>query len=127
MKKGFTLIEILVVITLLGILLIFLLPNLINFSNKIKNEIYNSKVNKLVEVARVYGEENIDLLSEEPLIIKVKDLNIKNQDKTNPFNKKIMDICELKITYDNKKINVEFIKNKDENYNERCGYNEIKK
>ena len=44
MKKGFTLIEILAVIVLMGILLTFLLPKLFSFSKKTESELFEQKI-----------------------------------------------------------------------------------
>lgn len=126
MKKGFTLIEILAVIVLMGILLTFLLPKLFSFSKKTESELFEQKIEKIKIEAREYGNDNIDSLKIEPKIITVGELvnygyldgnkNIKN-----PITNKDMSICEIEISYDGKKIYVEFIKNKmEENYDESC-------
>lgn len=126
MKKGFTLIEILAVIVLMGILLTFLLPKLFDFSKKTDSEIYEAKVEKIENAAISYGNDRIDALSIEPKIIKVGELldlgYLKNSnDVVNPINDKSMEMCEVEITYAEGKLYVEFIKNQNvENYNESC-------
>ena len=74
MKKGFTLIEILAVIVLMGILLTFLLPKLFSFSKKTESELFEQKIEKIKIEAREYGNDNIDSLKIEPKIITVSEL-----------------------------------------------------
>lgn len=133
MKKGFTLIEVLAVIVLMGVLLTFLLPRLFDFSKKTESELYDAKIEKIENAAISYGNDRIDALSIEPKIIKVSELlelgYLKNSsDAVNPINDKSMEMCEIEITYAEEKLYVEFIKNQNiENYNESCGNNEIEK
>lgn len=57
-KKGFTLIEILVVITIMGILVAIAVPASQGISKKINEKIYNSKMNLAIEGAKIWGEDN---------------------------------------------------------------------
>lgn len=124
MKKGFTLVEVLVTITLLSVLAIFLLPNLISFSNNTKKELYNTEITNIKTSAKKYGKDNLDLLTKDGIIIKVSDLikeNYITQDEIiNPITNKTMENCEIKLAYD-KKIKIEFIKEKNQEYNRICG------
>ena len=56
-KKGFTLTEILAVIALIGVLLLFVLPNLMKiFSNSVK-QVMKTQENELVEAGMLYLED----------------------------------------------------------------------
>ncbi len=129
MKNGFTFVEVIAVISLLSILVVFLIPNLFEFSEKTKKELYNSKISKIEEVSIKYANIHLDEIDNEK-VISVNDLIkedlIKEEDNVlkNPLTNFNMNNCEIKITYNGKKVKTVFIKEKnEEKYNEKCGDN----
>ena len=75
-NKGFTLIELLAVIVILAILLVIAVPNVIGISQRIKKNMFCSKIENIEAAARIYGNDNIDILEEKnnKMQIKVIDL-----------------------------------------------------
>lgn len=63
MKKGFTLIELIIVIALLGVLAILVVPNLIEMRNETLTKEYNSLKERIKSAALEYGYDNINDLS----------------------------------------------------------------
>lgn len=59
-KKGFTLVELLAVIVILAIIITIAVPSTISVSNKIKRKMYNTKVNMIMDGAKMYGQDNSD-------------------------------------------------------------------
>lgn len=59
-KKGFTLVEILAVIVLMGILLGFAVPSVINISKKQKANLKEQKIEIIVDAAEEYLKDNKD-------------------------------------------------------------------
>lgn len=85
-KRGFTLVELLAVIVLMGVIIAIGTYGVIGVRTQIKEDLWNSKVNLIEEKAVVYGEDNKNKLSNAGtcsdgtemhnncLTIKVKDL-----------------------------------------------------
>ena len=59
-NKGFTLAELLAVITLLALILVFVLPKILNVYNNKKDEVKESKARVIYSAADTYLKENID-------------------------------------------------------------------
>ena len=59
-NKGFTLAELLAVITLLALILVFVLPKILNVYNNKKDEVKESKAGVIYSAADTYLKENID-------------------------------------------------------------------
>lgn len=57
-NKGFTLVELLAVITVLALIVGVAIPSTIGISNKIKQNMYCSKINNIASSAALYGEDN---------------------------------------------------------------------
>ncbi len=63
-KKGFTLIEIIVVIAIIGIILIIAIPTTLLISKSIKERAYEAKWTSLIAAAELYGKNNKDAFGE---------------------------------------------------------------
>ncbi len=62
-KKGFTLVEIIIVIVLIALMAVIVIPNLAKGDVETKQQLYDSKVKSSLAAAYKYGKENIDSLS----------------------------------------------------------------
>ncbi len=113
-KKGFTLIELLATLVLMAIIIILIIPSLVNYSGKMRENSYNSKIIEVLESSKNYGEDNVNLLtsdctSEESMIITIGfliskgyvigDRNNKSE-LTNPINNESMNNINICITYE---------------------------
>lgn len=75
MKRGFTLVEILAVIVLLGIILVIVIPILGNVMDDRKQDLYNTQVNEIEKSARQYVATNPDVITDTlPFTIELTDL-----------------------------------------------------
>ena len=63
-KSGFTLIELLAVIVILAILLTIAIPNVIGISQKIRRNMFCSKIDDIESAAKLYGNDYEDVLEE---------------------------------------------------------------
>ena len=61
-NKGFTLVELLAVIVILSLLLVIAVPNVIAISQRIRKNMYCSKIEDIESAAKIYGNDNIDVL-----------------------------------------------------------------
>lgn len=104
-KKGFTLIEILAVVTIIGLLFILVIPKITNSLNSKKEDIDNTTNKLIISATKQYINNNIDDFDKEkdnvycmPLTTLVKENYLdKVMDKDN---KDITNIKSVKITYD---------------------------
>lgn len=112
MKKqnGFTLVELLAVIALLGILGAIATTSAINISRKLKEDMLCEKLDFIANAAKTYGSDIFDDLSENPDIKKEVTIRTlvdkgylkKDQDKEegfiiNPLDDSIMDSIKVQI------------------------------
>lgn len=67
-KKGFTLIEILSAIIIIGIILAVAIPSIISITKSIKNKEYESKVELIISTAEIYAQKNSDYFNNNSLI-----------------------------------------------------------
>lgn len=66
-NRGFTLVEILVVLAILGILMAIAVPGVMSMSKKMKNRGLDSKIESIEEAAVVYAQENSNRIKSEIL------------------------------------------------------------
>ncbi len=59
-KAGFTLVELLAVIVILAIVITIAVPSTLAISNRIKNNLYCSKIDFIKNAAEIYGEDRKD-------------------------------------------------------------------
>ena len=71
MKRGFTLIELIVVIIILGLMALVAFPAITKVLNDSKNDTYDAQVKTIVKAAKAWGVEHPTLLNETECI-KVK-------------------------------------------------------
>lgn len=62
-NKGFSLVELLAVIILLGILAVVLIPNMYSHLQDSKDDLYDTQVNVIKEAAESYVADNIDIIN----------------------------------------------------------------
>lgn len=62
MKKGFTIVELLVVIVILAILMIIATPAVLSVAQQNKAKMYCKKIKTVVKSAQLYGEEYFDYI-----------------------------------------------------------------
>lgn len=58
-KKGFTLVEILAVIVLLAVITLIAVPSTIGISNSIKKGMLETKIDLILEEAKIYGQDHL--------------------------------------------------------------------
>ncbi len=114
--KGFTLVEILAVITILSLLMVFVVPNFLSLLNKSKASTIDIQKQMIISAARLYVEDCNNLqnknvtcnftVTDGKTIIDLNDLisngyinEVKNKDKT----------CNATITVKNEKYSVKLI------------------
>lgn len=95
-KKGFTLVELLAIIVILAVLVTIAVPSTISISNKLKVNMYCSKIDTSIETAaKMYGEDrresfSVDSATGYPTkVLTVKDLvdtgYLKKDQNTAPY------------------------------------------
>lgn len=81
-KKGFTLVELLAVIVILALLVAIAVPSTISISNRLKKNMYCSKIDSIENAAQLYGEDHRDSFTkdfeQEGEIYKSKEISVKD-------------------------------------------------
>lgn len=125
MKKGFTLIEILAVIGILGILMAIAVPSILTISEKMQVDMYCDKVEFVEKGAQLWGQDNYDQVfnSEgQSTVVKVSELvrtnYLKKDDDADGVldprdNSSLMD-RDVRIFIKNTRIYADYVFNSDE-------------
>lgn len=71
-KKGFTLVELLVVITIIGLLVVIAVPSSMTISKKVKVKMYDSKIELIEQAAILWGQENKEIIAGAPGSLKAE-------------------------------------------------------
>lgn len=66
-RKGFTLVELLAVLVILGMLSLIVVPNVISVMKNQKNNLYNTQINLIIDAAEGYVAENVFSITDEEL------------------------------------------------------------
>lgn len=104
-QKGFTLVELLAVVIILGIISLIVVPIVSGTVKKQRNKLYDKQVSTIEDAAEGWGAENTDLLPEldKNTYVSLDDLVsggfLKNADIKDPRNEEVLTGC-VKITYD---------------------------
>ncbi len=116
-KKGFTLVELLAVIVILGLIAVIAIPNSMQVSDSVKKNLYCEKVDLLLSDAKRFGNDHLGVLRQagaQNCYISVtvdyligKGVIKKEQETTpyitNPYDNSAMDGVEIGIYYHNKR------------------------
>lgn len=112
MKKGFTLVEVLGVLVILGVIMLLILPNIGGVTKKSKEQLYEMQIKTIKEAGRIFVTDYANILPIEngdsfTIELKLlKDLDIINQNMQNPKTEKYFD-DDMLITFTNNNDNYE--------------------
>lgn len=102
-KNGFTLIEVLGVIILLGVLSVIVVPVVRDSIKQSKRKAYDKQVNTILTAAKNWASDNINYIWEDGYFIDIETLKqtgfLENKEIINPVNKEEMTGC-VEITYE---------------------------
>ena len=126
-KNGFTLVELLAVIVILAILVTIAVPSTMSISNRIKKNMYCSKIDFIENAAKLYGEDRRKQIENKggSMTVTVKELvntnYLKKDHDTEPFiedprTKESLDNLKLTVNIKNNRIAVTF----DNTINQTC-------
>ena len=113
--KGFTLIEIIAVITLLGIIAAIVTPVIYNSIEENKQELYDIQLNNIIAGAKNWAADNVFLMPEEGESIvltlgMLKQGGYVDEDITNPLTDQLFsDQLQVKITKVDNNYNYEIV------------------
>ena len=138
-NKGFTLVELLAVIVILGILAVVAIPNVNSLMNKSKNNMFCKKVESIESAAKYYAQDNLsNLITEDKMVIAnkipirllVEKGYLKKDDDnctvgvncvTDPRDKSSLDNNYIDIYSENNRLYGRYLYNSDDANNKVCG------
>lgn len=101
MKRGFTLLELLAVIIILGMIALISFPNIIDVFSNSSEDLMETQIKQIESVSRVWGTQNMGKI-EECYILSLEELKksglLENKDIINPETNEELDGC-VKIVY----------------------------
>lgn len=107
MKKGFTLVELLAIIIILGIIAVITVPIINRTIVNAKDKLYEEQVSQIQSAAKKWGSSEIDILNSAPgnvYFLSISELQdsgyLESSDILDPRNKEKMDGC-IVVKYDN--------------------------
>lgn len=104
MKKGFTLVELLAVIVILGLLSLIAVPAVTNSIRKYRKDLYDTQISNIQDSARIWASDNITELKEEVgqstvvTLKTLKEAGLVDDDIKDPRNKKKFDDDNTYVT-----------------------------
>ncbi len=110
MKKGFSMIELLIAMAIIMLLSVMIFPSIIKMSKDSRQKAYDKKIELILTYSKEWGSDNLDLLSDVCTNIFVRNLiedgYIKGdaEDNTvlkNPINNDSMNNIIVCVTYEN--------------------------
>ena len=142
MNKGFTLVELLIVMSIIGLIAVIAVPSSITISKKIKQKMLDSKIELIAKGAIVWGQQNKSKLTETDAdsnkckTLTIKDLldenalepdEVESGEKKllNPTNSGSLNDCQVKIFIKNKRVYATYLKTVSDSENlDVCYYKE---
>ena len=126
-QKGFTLVELLAVIIILGVISLIVIPTVNGVLKKQKNKLYEKQVNTIENATIGWGAENTSSLPnlDESIYVSLDDLvkggYLKKTDIKDPRNGDTLTGC-VRIFYDSSynQYNYKYINANDKEYNNEC-------
>lgn len=118
-NKGFTLVELMAVIVVLALIITIAVPSAISISHKIKLKMYATKVDMIIDSAKLYGQDNPSSLKSNENACSSPNLTVKTLIETgyikkddtddngkvlNPINSKSMNNYELCVYKKNNRV-----------------------
>ena len=103
-KNGFTLVELLAVIIILGLLSLIVVPTVTNSIKNYRNELYEVQKSNIEDAARVWASDNLEQLPTQSgetkkLTLKfLQDEGLVEEDIKDPRNKKKFDVDSTTVT-----------------------------
>lgn len=102
MKRGFTLVELIATMIVLGVVALITIPSIQNALSKSKEGLLENQIKSIENVARTWGTKNTGKL-EDCYILNFEELKtsgyLENKDVINPETKEELDGC-IKISFD---------------------------
>lgn len=114
MKKGFTLVELLAIITIMGLIALIAIPTVVTMIKNSRKDLCETEVKNIISSAKNWAGNNMDLLPEENESITVsietlKEKGYLSSDLNNPLNGELIeDQDRLEVTIYNNKGNLEY-------------------
>lgn len=108
-KKGFTLIEVLSVLVLLGIISAITVPTVNKIIKNAKNKLYDEQVAQIISASKKWGTDNIDAvgLEDDNVFISINDLKksgyLEKNDVIDPRSNEEMNGCVMATFIESKK------------------------
>jgi len=105
LKKGFTLVEMLAVVVLIGLLVVITVPSIKTIMNNAKEKSLERQIASIIESSKSWSIENIDMLPDNnvPILVSLSELKeqgfLEDKEIINPVNNKEITGC-VEIKYD---------------------------